>query len=114
MKYFAKINDQGVVIFVNGGKDSDDESAISEKTGDTYLETSITGAIRKNYAGIGYKYDTERDAFIPPQPYPSWLVDEDTCQWNAPVAYPDEVVNASGEGKRYHWDEDTMSWVEVD
>jgi len=62
--------------------------------------------LRKNYAGIGDTYDSALDAFIPPQPYPSWVLNEDTCQWGAPVAYPDD-------GKSYDWDEETTSWVEV-
>ena len=62
--------------------------------------------LRKNYAGIGYTYDKTRDAFIPPQPFPSWVLDEDTCLWNAPVAMPTD-------DKRYNWDEATTSWVEV-
>ena len=63
--------------------------------------------LRKNHAGKGYTYDQTRDAFISPQPYPSWLLDESTCQWNAPTAYPDD-------DKRYDWDEDTTSWKERD
>jgi hypothetical protein len=62
--------------------------------------------LRKNYAGVGYTYDAERDAFIPPQPFASWTLNEDTCLWDAPVAYPDD-------GKPYAWDEDTLSWVEA-
>ena len=62
--------------------------------------------LRKNYAGIGYTYDLTRDAFIPPSPFPSWLLNEDTCLWGAPVAHPDD-------GKSYAWDEDTLSWIEV-
>ena len=62
--------------------------------------------LRKNYAGISYTYDRDRDAFIPPKPYESWLLNEDTCLWEAPVPYPDD-------GKFYTWDEDTQSWVEV-
>lgn len=62
--------------------------------------------LRKNYAGIGYNYDRKRDAFIPPKPFNSWLLNEDTCLWDAPVPYPDD-------GKRYKWDENTTSWVEV-
>ena len=58
---------------------------------------------RKNYAGKGYKYDSTRDAFISPKPYPSWTLNEDTCQWEAPVAYPDD-------GKQYNWNEETTSW----
>lgn len=60
---------------------------------------------RKNFAGIGYTYDEERDAFIPPKPYSSFVLDEDTCTWDAPVAYPDD-------GNFYLWDEDSGNWVE--
>lgn len=66
-----------------------------------------TKALRKNYAGLGYSYDATRDAFIPPKPFASWLLDEQTCLWNAPVAYPDD-------GGRYTWDEATTSWVAVE
>ena len=65
-----------------------------------------TKALRKNYAGPGYTYDSIRDAFIPPQPYPSWILDENTCLWNAPRPYPPD-------GKFYDWNEETISWVEV-
>ena len=62
--------------------------------------------LRKNFAGIGFTYDTARDAFIAPQPFPSWTLNEDTCQYEAPVAYPDD-------DKRYTWDEATTNWKEV-
>jgi len=62
--------------------------------------------LRKNYAGIGYTYDSTRDAFIPPKPYNSWTLNEDTCLWDAPVAMPND-------GKIYSWDEDALSWVEI-
>jgi hypothetical protein len=62
--------------------------------------------LRKNYAGIGFTYDAERDAFIPPSPFPSWLLNEDTCLWDAPVPRTDD-------GKSYAWDEGTLSWIEV-
>lgn len=62
--------------------------------------------LRKNYAGIGYTYDRQRDAFIPPQPFPSWTLNEDTCLWDCPVPCPTD-------GKRYEWDEATTSWKEV-
>ena len=65
--------------------------------------------LRKNYAGIGYTYDAERDAFIPPKPYVSWTLNEDTCQWGAPVAMPEAV-----EGKFYTWDEANLAWVSHD
>jgi hypothetical protein len=62
--------------------------------------------LRKNFAGRGYTYDAQRDAFIPPKPFNSWLLDEETCLWNAPVPMPTD-------GKMYKWDEDTTSWVEI-
>lgn len=62
--------------------------------------------LRKNYAGIGFTYDAVRDAFYAPQPFPSWTLDDDTCLWEAPTAYPDD-------GKRYYWDEATLTWVEI-
>jgi len=65
-----------------------------------------TKALRKNYAGIGFSYDATRDAFIPPQTFASWTLNNDSCLWEAPVAYPDD-------GNMYRWDEDTTSWIEV-
>lgn len=62
--------------------------------------------LRKNYAGIGYTYDRERDAFIPPKPFASWTLNEETCLWDAPVAMPND-------GKLYRWDEEQTNWVEV-
>jgi hypothetical protein len=61
--------------------------------------------LRKNYAGIGFTYDANRDAFLPPRPFPSWVLDEDTCQWSAPTPMPTD-------GKMYNWDENSKSWVE--
>lgn len=63
-------------------------------------------AFRKNYAGIGYTYDAARDAFIPPKPYASWVINETSCLWEAPVAYPDD-------GNAYNWDEEITNWVQV-
>jgi len=63
-------------------------------------------ALRKNYAGIGYLYDAARDAFIPPQPYTSWTLNEDTCLWDPPIPYPSD-------GKLYNWDEESKSWKEA-
>ena len=73
---------------------------------DLYIQTSYNGTFRKNYASVGGIYDQVKDAFIEPQPYPSWTLDEDTCRWNAPSSYPDD-------GKKYEWDEDTTSWKEI-
>ena len=64
-------------------------------------------ALRKNYAGIGFTYDRDRDAFIPPQPFDSWLLDEGTCLWEAPVPYPTD-------GGMYRWDEETTTWIEIE
>ena len=74
----------------------------------TYGGVHLNGdtPLRKNYAGVGYTYDSVRDAFIAPKPYPSWTLVEDTCLWEAPVAMPTD-------DKMYTWDEDTTSWVEV-
>jgi hypothetical protein len=127
MAHFAKLDNLGVVVFVTVGRDEDNgkELELCDRTGDTYRQTSyntrggvhydpVTGepsadqskAFRKNYAGIGYRYDIERNAFIPPKPYPSWILNEQTCLWEPPVAMPDD-------GKLYQWDEATTSWVEL-
>jgi hypothetical protein len=66
---------------------------------------------RKNYAGIGYTYDEERDAFIPPQPYPSWTLNDDTCLWECPVEQPDPIENEDGTVTFHIWDEDNQEWV---
>ncbi len=69
----------------------------------TWVQTSYNNNFRKNYAAVGYTYDSVRDAFIPPQPYNSWVLNEDTCQWEAPVEFPD--VN-----NRYNWNEENQEW----
>jgi hypothetical protein len=130
MAHFARIKN-GVVDFVTVGRD-DDENREDELAHDGYIyrRTSYNTrggvhygsdgqpsadqfkAFRKNYAGIGYTYDAERDAFIPPKPFASWVLNEDSCLWNAPVAMPEDA--GTGEPpKRYSWDEATTSWVEV-
>ena len=73
--------------------------------GGEWVQTSYNNNIRKNYAGTGFTYDTERDAFIAPQPYASWVLDESTCRWGAPVPYP-----ATG---AWQWDESVLNWVEM-
>jgi hypothetical protein len=78
-----------------------------EFRGQTCKRTSYNGNYRKNYAGLGYKYDEALDAFIPPKPYESWLLNEDTALWEAPVAYPED-------GGMYSWNEDTGSWDAVE
>lgn len=71
-----------------------------------FVQTSYNGTFRKNYAGLGYTYDETRDAFIAPQPFASWSLDDDTCTWKAPVDFPED-------GKKYYWDEDNTAWVEI-
>ena len=130
MAHFARIKN-GIVDFVTVGRD-DDESREDELAhgGWIYRRTSYntrggvhytdgqpsadqSKAFRKNYAGLGYAYDSERDAFIPPRPYASWLLNESTAQWEAPVAMPEDA--GTGEPpKMYSWDEATTSWVEVE
>ena len=73
---------------------------------ETWIQTSYNGTIRKNYAGIVYTYDSQRDAFIPPKPYPSWTLVEETCRWVSPISYPTD-------GKLYNWNEETLSWIEA-
>lgn len=117
MAHFAKLENNVVtqVIVVSNqdildenGQESEEKGIefCSNLLGGTWKQTSYNAKIRKNYAGIGYTYDEGRDAFIPPKPYNSWLLDETTCQWKAPVDYPTD-------GKRYSWNEETTSWVEV-
>ena len=71
-----------------------------------WKQTSYNNNFRKNYAGIGYYYDSIRDAFIPPKPFPSWTLNEDSCLWQSPVPYPSD-------GKMYTWNEDILNWIEI-
>ena len=104
MSHFAEINKDGKVQRVIVAEQDFINSGV---VGDSFnwIQTSYNNNFRKNYAGIGYTYDKTRDAFIAPQPYPSWLLDEDTCRWNAPTPYPDD-------DKIYDWDEATTNWKE--
>ena len=95
MAHYAFLDDNWVVTEVITGIDEteliegkDPETWYGEFRGQACKRTSYNGNIRKNYAGIGYTYDEARDAFIPPQPFASWLLNEDTCQWDAPKPYP--------------------------
>ncbi len=120
MAHFAQLDEAGVVtqvIVVHNNELLDENGVESEAKGVSFCQslfgadsrwkqTSYNGNIRKNYAGIGFTYDAARDAFIPEKPYPSWVLNEDTCLWGAPVAYPTD-------GKLYRWDEPTLSWIEV-
>ena len=119
MSHFAKLDENNIVTFVTVGRQEDDglEAELSERTGDVYKQTSYntSGGVhslggtpfRKNYAGIGFSYDAERDAFISPKPYDSWLLVEETCQWEAPVPYPDD-------GLIYSWNEELTDWEATD
>jgi len=111
MAHFAELDADNIVVRVlvvpneqeNRGHDY---LATDLGLGGTWVQTSYNANIRKNYAGIGYTFDSGRDAFIPPKPYASWTLNEDTCNWEAPVAYPTD-------DKMYTWDEATTSWTEV-
>ena len=122
MAHFAEVDENNIVTRVlvvdNAYEDNGQEFlANTLGLGGTWKRTSYNtqGGVhtnggtpfRKNYAGIGYSYDAARDAFIPPKPFNSWVLNEDTCLWNAPTPMPVE------EGKFFRWDEDTTSWVEV-
>lgn len=101
---FAKVK-HGIVIDVMVADQEFMDNFIDTSAG-TWIETKEDGSIRKNYAGIGHTYDETRDAFIPPKPYPSWTLDEDTCLWEAPVAYPSD-------GNMYEWNETDQQWDEI-
>lgn len=113
MAHFAKVEDGIVTEVLVIEQDVIDTGAFGDPA--LWVQTSYNTCggvhpegrpLRKNYAGIGFTYDAERDAFYAPQPFPSWTLDEDTCLWNAPVPYPDD-------GKIYTWDEATLAWMEV-
>ena len=89
-------------------------AAFCEKLfGGTWKQTSYNGTIRKNYAGIGYTYNADIDAFVPPQPYASWTLNNETAQWEAPMPMPEDA--GTGEPpKMYSWDEATTSWKETE
>ena len=88
-----------------GGSSEAWETFYGNFRGQTCKRTSYNGNYRKNYAGIGYTFDSVRDAFIPPKPYPSWILNEDTCLWDAPLPYPSD-------GEEYYWDEDELDWIQ--
>jgi hypothetical protein len=120
MAHFAKLDENNMVVDINVVHNNellDENGQESEAKGIEFLiswsgghagwkQTSFNKNIRKNYAGIGYTYDAQRDAFIPPQPFASWTLNESTAQWESPAPMPDD-------GKMYSWDEATTSWIEV-
>jgi hypothetical protein len=113
MAHYAFLNDNNIVTEVITGKDENEllegltpEEWYGNFRGQRCIRTSYNGNIRKNYAGIGYTYDEQRDAFIAPKPFNSWILNEGTCQWEAPVAYPTDE-------KFYVWNENQRNWEEV-
>lgn len=108
MSHWAEIDENNIVLRVLVGDNSepDEGEAFMNSLGGTWVKTSYNGNIRKNYAGIGFHYDSIRDAFIAPKPYESWLLDEDTCSWQAPIAYPTD-------GVLYQWDESITDWKAI-
>jgi hypothetical protein len=101
MSYFAKVQDS-IVTQVIVAEPEFFNTFVDSSAGE-WIQTSYTGSIRKNFAGIGFTYDKDRDAFIPPQPYASWVLNEETCNWEAPVPYP-------ADSNEYKWNEETQSW----
>jgi hypothetical protein len=114
MAHFAKVNG-GIVETVIVAEPEFFDTFVDSSPGE-WIQTSYNTSggvhangrtpLRKNYAGIGYTYDSVRDAFIPPSPYASWVLNEDTCLWDCPVEYPTD-------GSTYSWDEDNQQWVEM-
>ena len=118
MAHFAEIDEnnsvQRVIVVHNNellDENGEEKEALGVEfckslLGGTWLQTSYNKNMRKNFAGIGFTYDIVRDAFIPPKPYDSWVLDEATCLWEAPVAYPSDE-------NYYEWDETNTRWVEM-
>jgi hypothetical protein len=114
MAHYALLDENNIVTQVITGIDEtelieglDTETWYSQFTGQTCKRTSYNQKIRKNYAGVGFTFDHERDAFIAPKPFDSWVLDEDTCQWTSPVPYPTDGFN-------YFWNETELAWELAD
>ena len=109
MSYFAEIDKNNIVLRVLVGDNNLPNEGYDwfvENLGGTWIQTSFNANFRKNFASIGFTYDVERDAFIPPKPFDSWVLDEETCQWAAPIPYPKDE-------KAYLWDETKINWKEL-
>jgi hypothetical protein len=107
MSHFAEIDKNNIVIRVLVGEDKAPNEGYGwfvENLGGTWIKTSYNANIRKNYAGIGFTYDSDLDAFIPPKPYDSWILNEKTCQWQSPIEH-------SNDGKFYIWNEEEKNWL---
>lgn len=110
MAHFAELDENNIVtrvLVTNNDFPNEGYDWLIETFGGIWVQTSYNGTIRKNYAGVGFTYDEELDAFIPPKTYDSWVLDEENCRWEPPVAYPQD-------GKLYTWNEETTSWEEVE
>lgn len=113
MAHYAFIDEENIVTQVIVGRDENDlpegitswEEHYGKNFGQRCIRTSYNSNIRKNFASVGFTYDEALDAFIPPKPFDSWVLDEETCQWVAPIAKPEEGS--------YVWDEETGAWVEA-
>ena len=125
MAHFAQLDENNVVtqVIVVDNKDTSDANGVEKESigvafcerllGGTWKQTSYNANFRKNYAGIGYTYNAGIDAFVPPKPYNSWVLNNTTAHWEAPVAMPED--EGTGEPpKRYTWDEETTNWVEAE
>jgi hypothetical protein len=111
MAHFAEVNENNIVtrvLVVPDEFENDGQNYLANTIGlgGTWIQTSYNSNIRKNYAGIGYTYDEERDAFIPPKLFTKWILNEDTCKWEAPIPYPDD-------NKVYLWNDNKGEWEEV-
>ena len=114
MAHYCFLDENNIVTEVIVGRDewevvdgiSDWEAYYGSKRNQVCKRTSYNGNIRKNYAGIGFRYDETLDAFIPPQPFASWILNEETAQWEAPIPYPED-------GLIYSWNEDELDWEAV-
>ena len=120
MSHYAQLDENNMIVFVIAAKSDHKEDEFTESTGNVWKQTSYntsggvhytdgvpsadqSKALRYNYAGIGFTYDETRDAFIPPKPFESWILDEGICLWQPPLPYPED-------GGNYRWDEDLFSW----
>jgi len=108
MAHFAELDENNIVtqvLVTDNDYPNEGYDWLVETFGGTWVQTSYNATIRKNFAGIGFSYDETRDAFIPPKPFESWLLNEETCNWEAPKPYPTD-------GKLYNWDEESQEWIE--
>jgi hypothetical protein len=109
MSHFAELDENNVVLRVLvGDNDSPNEGYdwFVENLGGRWVQTSYNANFRKHFAGIGFTYNEELDAFTPPKPFESWILDEETCLWQPPVPMPED-------GKVYSWNEESLTWIEV-